>query len=165
MRFPKDDCPLASALPCYLTRFDLSCLASLDSHTGKVGIMDPINHKRKWPGVGVSQDWALSAEEVGAGAQSGITLSCRRNISLQKKRSEPGSISLNINYSDAFCHASSESSGHSQTLPHRSSSQRYWVRSRQEGLWSLRRRSMTNIRLFYIQVANCPSRFFSVFLI
>lgn len=44
--------------------------------------------------------------------QSGITLSCGRNISLQKKRSELGRISLNINYSDAFCHTSPKSSEH-----------------------------------------------------
>lgn len=100
-------------------------------------IMDPINHKRKWPGRGV-EGWGWGVAGLGPvcwrgwrRGHSGITLSCRRNISLQKKRSEPGSISLNINYSDAFCHASSESAGHSQTLPHRSSSQRYWVRSRQ----------------------------------
>lgn len=44
--------------------------------------------------------------------QSGITLSCGRNISLQKKRSELGRISLNINFSDAFCHTSPKSLEH-----------------------------------------------------
>lgn len=42
--------------------------------------------------------------------QYGITLSCRRNISLQKKRSELSRHSLNINYSNAFCHMSPKSS-------------------------------------------------------
>ena len=44
--------------------------------------------------------------------QSGITLSCGRNISLQKRRSELGRVSLNINWSDAFCHTSPKSFEH-----------------------------------------------------
>ena len=130
---PKEDCPLTLILPFYLMCFDLPCLAFLDSHTKCENGWDNGPHQ-PWKEV----TWGGCVAGLGpvcwrgwCRGQSGITLSCRRNISLQKKRSEPGSISLNINYSDAFCHASSESSGHSQTLPHRSSSQRYWVRSRQ----------------------------------
>lgn len=76
--------------------------------------------------------WALSGL---CRRQSGITLSCGRNISLQKKRSELGRVSLNINTSDAFCHTSLKSSEHFRHYLI-INFQCSWVRSRWQDLWS-----------------------------
>lgn len=68
---PKEDYPLTCILPVYLMYFDLRCLATLDSHEGNqswmVGIMGPINYRRKVP-RGCIAGWALCAGQVDVGA-------------------------------------------------------------------------------------------------
>lgn len=93
----------------------------------------------------------------------------RGNISLQKKRSEAGSVSLNINSSDVFRHASSESTGHFADITSSFILGRSVLGWEVDGkgddpLWG---QSIANILLYYfiyIQGVNYTSRFFYVYV-